>query len=63
VYLLGGVGCEAPYLVFDFPDENLFLDDRRGGDGGFDVIYLLEVFEIKWSTSIMEKQFGERMEV
>jgi hypothetical protein len=42
VNLCGGVGCEAPYLVFDFPGENLSPVDQRGGDGGFDIVYFLE---------------------
>jgi hypothetical protein len=29
-------------LVFNFLDENLSPANRRGGDGGFDVVYFLE---------------------
>jgi hypothetical protein len=37
-----GALVEAPCLVFVFPGENLSPADRRGGDGGFNVIYFLE---------------------
>jgi len=36
-------------LVFDFPGENLSPADRRGGDGGFDVVYFLEASS--WKSS------------
>jgi hypothetical protein len=36
-------------LVFDFPGENLSPADRRGGDGGFDVVYFLEASP--WKSS------------
>jgi len=39
-------------LVFDFPGENLSLADRRGGDGGFDVVYFLEASPWKLSDRL-----------
>jgi hypothetical protein len=49
VYIHGGVGCEAPCLVFDFIGENLSPADRRGGDDGFDIVYFLEASP--WKSS------------
>jgi hypothetical protein len=47
VNLRGGVGCEAPCLVFDFRGENLSSVDRRGDDSVFDVAYFMEGARLK----------------
>jgi hypothetical protein len=52
VNLLGGVGCEALCLVFDFPGENLSPAGQRGDGGGFDVVYFLEASSLKSSDRL-----------
>jgi hypothetical protein len=66
-WTLWGVGWEAPSLVFNFPGENLSPVDRRGDDGGFDVVYFLEASPWKssdrlqlWRNSLVG---GWRLEV
>jgi hypothetical protein len=43
---------EVLCLVFDFPGENHSSAGWWGGDGGFDVVYILQVSSLKSSDRL-----------
>jgi hypothetical protein len=63
VNLLGSVGWDASYLVFDFPGDNLSPALRRGGDSCFDVISFLEAPPWKscGPASPVDERLGKRL--